>query len=321
MRLTKDDERARRICSLALEFMNAKAPLASSEVARAFYPGLAPDSFRRAFARDRAALAACGVIVVDKPAAGSESSWSVDERRSFAQGAELEPLEAAALDVACQPLLESSSFPLAEDLRLALAKLTRAFAEASVVSAKTQPESRAFQTLRSCLMGSRAAHVTYTNAQGVTAERTIAPYGFFELRGTRYLVAGRIDDHGGVVEGGERTYRVDRFVSASPAPDVTVDVPRDFSIEDWRRLPFQLGPTQETARFEVPAEREADLRRAAGPHGSYQTNGEKTVWSVPASSLDDAASWAVAMGIRPLSPQPLVDAWKGVLEGVTSHVG
>ena len=59
MRLTKDDERARRICSLAIEFMNARAPIASSALAARYYPELSADSFRRAFSRDRALLAAC----------------------------------------------------------------------------------------------------------------------------------------------------------------------------------------------------------------------------------------------------------------------
>lgn len=320
MRLTRDDERARRICSLALEFMNARAPLASSEVARSFYPGLSPDSFRRAFSRDRTALAACGVMVRELPVSGGESSWAVDEEGSYAQGAELEPLEAAALDVACQPLLESSSFPLAGDLRLALAKLTRAFAEASAVSAPPRPEGRAFRELRSCLVGGHAAQATYTDAQGTTTERTIAPYGLFELRGVRYLVAGRLDEQGLPIEGGERTYRVDRFASVRPLPSVPAPVPPDFCVEDWRRLPFQIGPSRALARFEVPAGREEDLERAAGSQGTVGQEGGRTVWSVSVSDMDAAASWAVAMGLRPVSPDELVGSWRRLLEGVADSV-
>ena len=319
MRLTKDDERARRICSLALEFMNAAAPLDSSQVARAFYPGLSADSFRRAFSRDREALAACGVVVVEQPRPGRESSWAVDEARSWAQGAELEPLEAAALDVACQPLLESASFPLADDLRLALAKLTRAFAEASAPAAAGAPETREFRALRACLVEGCAARVAYTDARGASTERTIAPYGLFELRGERYLVAGRLDETGRPVEGGERTYRVDRFSSVTALPDVPASVPPDFAVEDWRRLPFQIGPERAVAAFEVPAGHEAELRRTAGAQGSFRRDGEKTVWSVSTSSLEGAASWAVAMGLRPLSPKGLVTAWHQVLEGAAGH--
>lgn len=319
MELTRDDERARRICSLALEFMNARAPLTSSEVARAFYPGLEGDSFRRAFSRDRKTLATCGVIVVEQARSGEESSWAVDAERSFAQGAELEPLEAAALDVACQPLLESPGFPFRDDLRLALAKLTRAFAEASVVCAPAQAEGRALATLRSCLVDGCAARVTYTDAHGTTSERTIAPYGLFDLRGERYLVAGRLDEKNEVVEGGERTYRVERFSSAAALPNLPVRVPADFSIADWRRLPFQLGPRRHEVSFRVPPERERDLARAAAPHGTYARADGTLTWSTWAADLGDAASWAVAMGIEPVAPEALVCAWRSVLEGAVRH--
>ena len=56
MRLTHDDERARRICSLALDFMNARSPLPTSAIAHAHYPDLREDAFRKAFSRDRAML-------------------------------------------------------------------------------------------------------------------------------------------------------------------------------------------------------------------------------------------------------------------------
>lgn len=316
MRLTRDDERARRICSLAIGFMNASSPVPSSAIARDFYPGLSADSFRRAFSRDRAALAACGVLVEETRAAGGESSWSADAG-SFAQGAELAPLEAAALDMACQPLLEDPGFPLTDELRLALAKLTRAFAEEAVVSSAARGETRAFATLRSCLLDRRAARISYTDARGRSSERVIAPYGLFELRGERYLVAGRVGEDGRVADGGTRTYRLDRVGAAEELPGVAFDIPRDFSVDDWRRLPFQMGERSLTAVFDVPPEREDDLRRAARGQGELSRDADgRLVWTVWASSADDAASWAVAQGIRPVGPVGLVRSWRRVLEGV-----
>ena len=123
MELTRDDERARRICSLALDFMNATGPLSSSDIARTHYPELSSDSFRRAFSRDREMLAACGVVVRDRKGPSGESLWEADDERSFARGAELSPTDAAALEVSCRPLVEDPSFPLADSLRYALAKL------------------------------------------------------------------------------------------------------------------------------------------------------------------------------------------------------
>lgn len=320
MELSRDDERARRICSLALEFMSARAPVGSADIARAHYPDLSADSFRRAWARDREALAACGVVVTERPVPGGASAWEVDETRSFAGGAELSPLEAAALEAACRPLLDQGDFPLAGELRLALAKLSRAFAVSDGVPASpTEPESAAARALRSCLAAGHAAEAVYVDARGRRSERALAPYGLFCLRGATYLVAGRLDGDGRAVEGGTRTYRLDRFERARELPKVSVRPPADFSVADWRRLPFQMGPVSTEGVFEVPDDREADVRRAAGAQGRFSREGGALVWRVPVSDERAAASWAVAMGVAPVGPDGLVSSWRDLLEGVLAH--
>ena len=322
MEITRDDERARRICSLALEFMSARAPVSSSDLARAHYQGLSADSFRRAWVRDRETLAACGVMVTERPVPGGASLWAVDERRSFARGAELSPLEAAGLEAACRPLLDRADFPLADELRLALAKLSRAFAvdDGAAGASAGEGETGAARTLRACLAAGHAAAVTYVDARGARSERTLAPWGLFCLRGATYLVAGRLDEKGGVVAGGTRTYRLDRFERARELPRLSVAAPADFSVDDWRRLPFQMGPSRLEGAFEVPAGREADVRRAAGAQGSFSREGGALVWRVGVSDADAAASWAIATGVRPMGPEGLVRAWERLLRGVLDHV-
>lgn len=317
MKITKDDERARRICSLALAFMNASAPIPSSDIARDFYPGLSADSFRRAFSRDRTVLAACGVVVRERPHPGDESSWSVDEASSYPDGAEIGAMEAAVLEIACQPLIEDPSFPLAGELRFALAKLTRAFAEASPLRAARREDARPLAALRDALTEGRAARISYRDARGRESARLVAPYAFFGLRGELYLVAGRLRDDGSVVEGGTRTYRVDRMNRACIVNDLPVSTPPDFSVDDWRRLPFQMGETTAVARLELPDDREGDVRRAAGANGTFFSLGGRTIWEVEVSSVEDAASWAVAEGVIPIGPAELVEEWRRVLEGVT----
>ena len=315
MRLTRDDERARRICSLALDFMSAATPIPSSEIARAHYAGLSPDSFRRAFSRDREVLAACGVAVVERRQGGEESLWAADAERSFARGAELAPTDAAALELACRPLVDDPSFPLADELRLALAKISRAFSETLAVGrVRDGGASRALGTLRSCMTSGTAVRAAYVDARGSRSERTLAPYGFFSLRGSLYLVAARLDDEAN--PGTVRTYRVDRFASARPVEGMRFSVPDDFSVEDWRKLPFQMGPVAYEGRFEVPAEDEPDVRRAAGAQGSFSDDGDRLLWAVDASDERAAARWAVATGLRPVDPASLAPAWREVLEGV-----
>lgn len=321
MRLTKDDERARRICSLALEFMNARRPVSSSEVWHGFYPHLSADSFRRAFSRDRQALAACGVHVREHDGGSAESSWSADREISFAQGPELEAAEAAALHIACLPLLADPGFALADELRFALAKLSRAFAESPApgAGAAAAGGGRVLSTLRSCLVEGVAARIRYTDARGSGSERLVAPWGFLGLRGTLYLVAARVDETGAAEEGGTRTYRVDRIEAAERQAGVRFVAPEGFSVEDWRRLPFQMGPAAAEAVFEVPEDAEEGLLREAGGRGSFSRGGSGAAWTVEVSSIEDAAAWAVAHGIRPVLPPELVDAWRRVLEGACGH--
>lgn len=318
VRLTRDDDRARRVCSLALDFMNATSPLRSSEIARAHYPGLSADSFRRAFSRDRSVLAACGVVVAERRVPGEDSLWEADHARSFARGTELSATEAAALELACRPLADDPTFPLADDLRLALAKVSRAFSETLAVGrARELAPSRILETLCACLTDQTAALTTYVDARGRASERTLAPYGFFGLRGNLYLVAARVSEDGCTCEGQTRTYRVDRFTAAKALRGTPFSIPEDFSVADWRRLPFQMGAVVCEARFLVGADRLEEVRRAAGSQGSFEQEGDGAIWTVDVSDVPAAASWAVAMGIRPIAPRPLVAAWRGVLEGVT----
>ena len=317
MRLTRDDERARRVCSLALDFMNATVPVPSSQIARAHYPGLSLDSFRRSFSRDRAVLAACGVIVVERRVPGEESLWEADAARSFARGAELSPTDAAALELACRPLADDPSFPLADDLRLALAKVSRAFSEAlSASRVRAAGPGRVLDALRACLTDRTAARVSYVDARGVASERTLAPYGFFGLRGTLYLVAARLADDGGPGAEDVRTYRIDRFSSARSLEGTSFSVPEGFSVAAWRRLPFQMGPARGTAQLLVSPEREDDVRRMAGAQGTFERTEDGLVWTVEVSDELAAARWAVAADVRPVFPDSLVSAWRGVLEGV-----
>ena len=310
MRVTKDDERARRICSLALEFMNSRTPLTSSEVARGFYPDLSPDSFRKSFLRDRAVLAACGLRVVELSRGGGEASWGIDERSSFAEGIELEPRDAAALEISCQALLADPTFPLAEDLRLALAKVARTFADVPALSAPSGVrETPALASIRRALVEGLCIDVAYVDARGTVSRRRLAPYGLFGLRGSLYLVAGAPE------EKTPRTYRLDRFAEAEVVEDAPCAVPEGFSVLDWKRLPFQLGPSLQEAVFEVPEGRCDAVCEAAQGQGSFAREGGAVLWTVGACDLDAAASWAISQGIVPVAPAELVGAWEHILKG------
>lgn len=321
MQLTRDDERARRICSLALDFMNARAPLRAADIARQHYPGLAEDSFRKAFSRDRKLLEACGISLMETRAPDGTKLWRADARRSFVQGAELDPLDAVSLELVCRPLADDPTFPLANELRLALAKVARTFAETLPVGRPGDGRpSREVVTLRTCADLCHAARVAYVDARGRPSERLIAPYAFFGLRNRLYLVAGLLSEDGSPVPDHVRTYRTDRFERVAEEAHVRFEVPPDFSTGDWLRLPFQMGDASFEAVLLVPVENEKDIRHAAGGQGSFERQGNSLRWTVPASDVDDVASWAIAMGLRPVAPTQLVEAWRRILEGVAVDV-
>ncbi len=73
------------------------------------------------------------------------------------------------------------------------------------------------------------------------------------------------------------------------------------------------------ARFEVPHEYEHDVRRETLGKGTWAQHGDKLAWEVDVANCSAAASWAIALGITPLSPQELCDEWRLLLEGVLAH--
>jgi proteasome accessory factor B len=103
----------------------------------------------------------------------------------------------------------------------------------------------------------------------------------------------------------------------------TFEVPEDFDARDWQKLPFQLGPAVCEASFAVPARRIREFSQVSQGKGTIRLpDGEATApatWLVEVSSVEDAASWAIAEDVTPLSPPELVAAWREKLGGVISH--
>ena len=318
--LNSDDNQARRVLSLAVEFMNAKGPVPTSTIER-YYPHLSPDSRNRAFHRDRDSLAMCGIMIERVVLQDNTTAWVVDESRSFVEGSELSEREAFILDIACLPLVNDPAFTFRDELRIALAKIDHAFSGSPVanVTASSMRDDRDLTTLRSCMTKGCAAKITYTRADGETSTRVVAPYGFFGLRGKHYMVAPRVDESGTPEPGSMRTYLIDRVKSAKALDKIRFEVPDDFDVADWRKLPFQLGPTVCTCEFVVPDEVLDELRRSSYGRGSLEARQDGHVWTVEASSVSDAAAWAIAHGIRPQAPEQLVCAWRRALEEVAHH--
>ena len=315
-----DDEQARRILSLALEFMNSRQAVSSTRIAQDIYPGLTPDSFRKAFLRDRKSLEDIGITLESERRAGGEAYWTADDTASFAEGTGLGVEDALVIDLACQPLLGDPEFPLRDELRFALAKIDTAFGDVSYPAGQgVLHDDKIVSTLRSCARSCHAVRMTYTDAASRSSERTIAPYGFYGIRGSLYLVAPRVEE-GVVVNGSTRVYNVARVSGVREVTSVSFSVPSDFSIESYRQLPFQLGPVACEATFEVPVVEISEIERLSMGRGRFSMGEKDVTWTVDASNVGDAASWAIANGLRPIAPKELVDEWSARLEGAIARV-
>ena len=331
--LSKDDEQATRIASLALAFMSSDT-ISDDTIWHSFYPDLTkPDSYRTAFRRDRAALAECGIMV--SRAEGQEALWRVDSA-SFVESTELSDEDAMALDVACLPLVDDPDFPYGAELRIALSKIDDAFDYPVSVSLPVEERipSRQLATLQECNLSGQAAQIDYVRADGTTVQRLVAPYGFFGMRGHLYMVAPSIDERGIAVKGSAHTYRIDRVRRTSRNAGLSFEIPEDFDVRDWQKLPFQLGPVTCAGVFAIPAESAHEFSQVTLGKGTLfepdDTSGTKAntdnghspaslLWRVEISSVEDAASWAIAEDATPIAPPELVSAWRSKLEGVVAY--
>ena len=308
--LNKDELKAQRVASLATRFMESRAPISSQEIHSNFYADLSDASFGRAFDRDRDSLALCGLSVQKCGTDGTYALWKVDEDASYADGTAISAQEAYAFALACRPLLDAEGFPLSEDLGYALMKIYNSFdtaAEGAPGSHKDSPEELA---LCRAMASGQALQLVYERADGQRSARLVAPYGTFSFRERLYVVGPQLQKDGEVVPDSMRTYRMDRVASAKLS-QTRFEVPLDFDVADYRKLPFQMGAAVCEGRFEVPASARAAVRGAGAALGE---NDDELVAAV--SDLQDAAAWAISVGARPVAPPELVDTWKAQLEGV-----
>ena len=311
---TEDERRAERAATLATFLMGARYPVGTAAIYERFYADLGDANRRKTFSRDRELLASAGVLVRDAGWRDGEKAWEIDADASFANAAELSPLEAIALDVACQPLLEDHGFTHGEALRHALAKIDRTFGDPDQ-AVRTSPaeRSRASQIVLYCIDRGRVVNVTYRDAKGTLSKRDFAPYGTFPCRGRGYVVGDFIEEGEDGATTRRRTLRLDRIESAREATREAV-VPEGFDIADYLLLPFQIGPTTCTARFFVPESRLEALSASCLRSGTVANGKKGAEWTVDVSDVDDAAGWAVAQAIRPLEPAELVESWKKCLK-------
>lgn len=320
LKMNSDDLRAARVLTLAVKFFGTTMPVSSATIHAELYPGLDDGSFMRQFLRDRELLSSLGMVIteVDEQSTDIDTMWRVNEQASFVQGDGLGSNDARMLYVLCYDMAFDQGFPYRDELRIALAKISRMYRGTTVAHTDTSSptERKLLSTLIGCMSSRHGVSVTYTDAAGNTSSRTLALLGSFGLRGRTYFVASRLNKNGSLVEDSVRTYRLDRFAKAQELSGLTYQIPLDFSVNDYERLPFQIGETCGTARFAISTEPGKHLSRALATHGTAEICNNQQIWDVAYSDEGAVVGWAIAAGIRPLSPQSVCERWEEALRQV-----
>lgn len=312
--LTQSDVQARRLLDIVLTLLGSPGPVSSGRMRELHYPDAQPESFRKLFSRDRQRLALCGIAIRRTNRPPDEPLWEIDRDRSFVKKGALDPREAVILDVACAQLAADPSFPLANDLRMALAKIDGLFDRRAPSAIELPPakHNKRLATLESCVLACHAADIRYQRTDGSVVVRRLAPYGLFTLRGQTYVVGPTIDaDRCGTSE--PRTYRLSRILSITECKRITYVIPRDFDVHDYVLLPFQVGKHLYYANF-VPLH--GTTKSFARDNGltTYVSHDENaTVLHISVSDEFAAAAWAIEMELVPTSPASLVKAWEETL--------
>ena len=316
--VNKIDRYASRVFTLAVKFFGSSAAVPSSTIRAELYSDLDDRSFSRQFLRDRNMLASLGMVINEVPTADNDTLWVVDERTSYVQGEGISLQDARILYVLCHDLVYDLAFPYRDELRVALIKIAQIYQTAAIPSSNRADtaDRKILAALVAAMDSHEALEVRYVDAKGQSSKRLLAPLGSFGLRDHTYFVASRIERDGSLVPDSVRTYRLDRFTHVAAArPSISYQVPEDFSVRDYIRLPFQIGEFEGMARIALGTDPSSEVLRAADTAGAL----EDGVWEVPFSSSVALAAWCIANKVAPVAPNALVEAYEHAVGAACAH--
>lgn len=350
---TDDEISARRVLALAIALINSRHPLTTVRIRREFYHVLSDEAFRKAFLRDRGRLESAGLVVLRVTTPDGQVAWHIDEDASFADCDRISSEDALVLDCLLVPLAQDPTFPYARDLRIALTKIDRSFDGSSNVRVQPRARIRNNNLTRieEAMTNGQVIRVSYTRADGSGLNRCLAPYGLFALNGSTYLVAAQVNEvasnHGTTegntdsagntdsmtkvltsrkthntsslrntcnIVGPTHVYNLSRVKSVRVVRSLSYRTPPDFNVEDFIKLPFQIGATQYEATFMVPHERKQEIGARVHGNATWRESQAGLLLFADVSDEQTAATWAIAEGVRPISPASLVDAWRAILQ-------
>lgn len=304
-------------CRLAVDLLSGEH-LSSETVRRRYYQDLSDASFHKTFKRDRAALESEGIWTTER-SRGVSKSWELDSGRSLADTGSLSAEDAVVAATLLRTAADDPAVPSHGILGEAVARIGLGPCSDPAQASRPAPEpSPALPAILDGMRLRRPVALTYQSlSDDAGARRVMQVWGLFSIGNATYAVGPRTKAG---AEDAMRTYNLSRATSAKVlADEPTYDVPDDFRVSDWRLLPFEIGDDMVDATFHIPRMVMGGFRRAARRRGTVVANEDgSATWKICVRDVPACARWAVAEGIYPLEPRPVVSAWEGLLGEVLS---
>jgi len=334
--LTHDADKLIRQLSLVAYLMAEQRPVTARDVKLRVegYANMGDEAFARRFYADRSELQGLGVPIASvRDEFTSEELYSLREEHYFLPPVELTDPELAALQTSFY-LLEGQ-FAYAEPLRLALQNLAlgRAWPVADpgpktatvelLGPSYTSEVAQRLAKLEQAISRQRTARFRYwTIGTDSEAERTVNPYGLFELNGVWYVVGDDLDRPEDSDR--RRTFRVSRIrgeIKFATRRERDFRMPADFNVTAYRdRAPWKLSADEAgTATVTVAADSSWLVQRLYGAYGEFEELADGSArFTTAYSQLESLSAWILSQAGRvvPVEPAAVVDAVVADLQAV-----
>ncbi len=334
--MTHDADKLIRQLSLVAYLMAEQRPVTARDVKLRVegYANMGDEAFARRFYADRSELQGLGVPIASvRDEFTSEELYSLREEHYFLPSVELTDSELAALQMSFY-LLEGQ-FAYAEPLRLALQNLAlgRAWPAADpgpktatvelLGPSYTSEVAQRLAKLEQAISRQRTARFRYwTITSDSEAERTVNPYGLFELNGVWYVVGDDLDRPEGPDR--RRTFRVSRIrgeIKFATRRERDFRMPADFNVTAYRdRAPWRLVPDEAgTATLTVAPDASWLVERRFGAYGEFEELADGSGrFTTAYSEVAPLSAWILSLGGRavPVEPAELVDTVVADLQAV-----
>lgn len=353
----RDITRAR----VAFRFLDSSTALNTDYIYDHFYKGsVTKTSLHKTLKRDRDELASEGIYLVEEQD-GTAKKWRLDEQRTrsdkilskrpaipsddelLARGFTksdidklkiIEEYEKNLDDAACiyatlmRALLDDPQTTNPRDLGFAIARLALGTGRGTggVAPQKAPSEGgRHLSYFTKARYERKPIKMMYrAKADDAPIERVLKVYGLFTFQDGIYVVGSRSkkDEADSI-----RTFNLER-VEGEPIileDEPTYEIPADFSVDKYRKLPFEIGPGDSEGRsinvtFYFQRGVKESLPDRIKKRDSFKTHqgGSAELTLDGVRDIDRAARWAITIGAIPLDPPELVSKWEELLEEARS---